>query len=58
MTVIFYCFSRIVNDLFHQPFPASIQIHKESVTTLLLQCIAVNTSLSVTTSKVVVLYWI
>lgn len=54
--MILYCFSRIVYDLYHQPFPVDVDITKESVTRLLVQCIAFNTSLSVTISKGVVLY--
>jgi hypothetical protein len=57
VTVILYCFSRLVSDPHHRPFSALIQIHKESDSTLLVQCIAVNTSLSVTISKGFVLYW-
>ena len=58
VTVILYCFSWLVYDLYQQPFPSAIQIHKQSDITLLVQCIAVNTNLSVTMSKGVVLYWI
>ena len=59
VTVILYCLCRLVSDPYHQPFPAAIQIHKESDSTLIVLCIAVDTILSVTIlSKGFVLYWI
>ena len=48
VTVILYCLCRLVSDPYHQPFPAAIQIHKESDSTLIVQCIAVDIILSVT----------